>query len=245
MKQPKILLYDIESTPNQGYTWGKWQQNVIAFKKERELLSYAYKWADKKKVTCVTREGQPDDKRLVVSLAKLLQEADIVIAHNGDEFDRKIVKARMLFWGMKPLKTNCSVDTKKAAKLYFNFNGNGLQDLCSFLGIGSKLPHQGFGMWVGCMEDDAKAWENMIKYNKHDVVLLDAVYKRMLPWIENHPSIVRIMDPYRKKYMDDKHCPACVSKNTKRDGFRYTLKGAVPRMECYDCGKHWQIRMGK
>ena len=38
----KILFYDLETSPNVSYTWGKWEQNVIAFKKEWELLSFAY-----------------------------------------------------------------------------------------------------------------------------------------------------------------------------------------------------------
>lgn len=33
----KILLFDIETSPNLSYTWEKYQQDVIAFEKEREI----------------------------------------------------------------------------------------------------------------------------------------------------------------------------------------------------------------
>ena len=40
----KILLFDIETTPHTSYTWGKYDQNVIAFKEYGDLLCYSYKW---------------------------------------------------------------------------------------------------------------------------------------------------------------------------------------------------------
>ena len=55
MKKAKILIYDLETSPNQGYTWGKYEQNVIQFTKEWELLSFAYKWLGEKKVKCLAR----------------------------------------------------------------------------------------------------------------------------------------------------------------------------------------------
>lgn len=236
MKKPRILLYDIETSPNLAYVWGKWQQDVIAYESERELLCFAYQWYGENKIHCMSKEGQSNDKKLVKQLANLLEEADISIAHNGDEFDRKIVKARMLYWNMKPLKINCSVDTKKVAKNYFKFNGNGLEDLCKFLGIGNKKRTPGFSMWLGCMNDLSKDWKLMREYNKHDVSLLNKLYKRMLPYIENHPNISRILNPNMKS--QDK-CPSCLSIKIKRDGIRATLSKVSQMWQCLLCGKNW------
>jgi hypothetical protein len=36
----KQLFLDIESSPNLAYVWDKWEQNVIAFEKEREEREY-------------------------------------------------------------------------------------------------------------------------------------------------------------------------------------------------------------
>jgi hypothetical protein len=49
-KTPRVLLYDIETFPNEAYVWGKYDQNVIAFKKEWEMASFAYKWLGEKEV---------------------------------------------------------------------------------------------------------------------------------------------------------------------------------------------------
>ena len=54
-----------------------------------------------------------------------------------------------------------------------SFPSHKLNYLSSELGFGSKLPHEGFEMWKGCMRDEKKWWEIMRKYNRQDVILLD------------------------------------------------------------------------
>lgn len=231
-KKPRILFYDIESTPNVGYVWGKYEQNVLAYQKERELLCVAYKWQGDSEVKTFDRRGQKTDKRLVQKLHKLLSSADIVVAHNGDSFDAKISKARMLFHGLKPLKRLVSVDTKKAAKSYFAFNGNSLNDLSGFLRLGEKVKNGGFDLWLGCMANDPKSWETMLKYNKQDVVLLEKVYDKLLPWIENHPNISVLLKG------DRSGCGTCGSTNVRKEGIYVTATSSFQRMSCNDCG-HW------
>lgn len=226
----KILLYDIETSPNIGYTWERWEQNVIQFIKERELLSYAYKWLGEKEVKCVSREGQKNDKKLVASLHALFQEADILIAHNGKSFDDKIAKARMLYHGMQPPRILQSVDTKVAAKTYFKFNGNGLEDLGVFLKLGKKVKHPGFEMWLGCMANKKSSWKQMVKYNKQDVILLEKVYLRLKPWIHNHPRLSSISTG----------CPNGPSHNTVKRGYRATQSTVKQQMHCKDCGS-WYL----
>lgn len=241
MKKPKILLYDIETAPNLAYVWGKWQQDVIAYEKERELLCFAYQWHGEDKITCVTRENDKTDEKVTRKLADLLQQADITVAHNGDEFDRKVVKSRMLYWNMKPLKINCSVDTKKVAKTYFEFNGNGLADLVKFLKLGEKAHTPGFDMWLGCMRGSKKSWAQMAYYNKHDVRLLAKLYKRFLPWIENHPNIYKLLNPLIKLSA----CPSCTSLNIAKNGYRVTLSAVAQRVNCLDCGKQFLTKVDK
>jgi len=240
MKKPKILIYDVESTPNLGYVWGKYEQNVLAYEKERELLSIAYKWVGDKSVRCLTRRWQTSDKELTKDAADLLQEADVTVAHNGDQFDRKVIKTRMLYWKMSPLKVNCSVDTLKAAKLYFHFNGNSLSDLAKFLKLGVKTS-PGIDMWLGCMKGDAKSWRTLIKYNEHDVVLLEKIYEKLLPWIENAPNMYRLRNPLQVAL----GCPSCSSYKLIKAGLRPTVAGIQQRWVCYSCTKQFTTRLGK
>lgn len=234
MSKPKILIYDLETSPYVSYTWARYETNVIKFIKHRELLSVAWKFLGDKDVKVVTKEGHKDDKKLTILLRDLFQEADIIVAHNGNKFDSKVAKTRMIAHGLKPVKHLAMIDTRTVASKYFDFSGNSLNDLCAFFSIGNKLPNQGFSLWEGCMRDDPKAWDIMARYNKHDVVLLEKLYERLAPWAENHPNIGRLLNPDVVG-----GCPSCGSNNLSKYGLRPTASTVNQRWICKQCGKNF------
>lgn len=230
-KEPKILFYDIETSPNLGYIWGKYEQNVLDYKHEWELLSFAYKWKGDKTVKCLTRQdfkNDTTDKSLLQELWQLLNDADIVIAHNGDQFDNKKANARFISAGMIPPAPYQSIDTKKVAKANFMFNSNKLDDLGKLLGVGRKVKHTGFDLWLGCLAGEKKSWATMAKYNKQDVALLERVYNKLLPWINNHPNVAQLTG-------HGQGCPKCGSTKLKSCGLRYTKASTYRRYRCLDC----------
>lgn len=234
--EPRILLFDIETAPNVSYTWGKYDQNVIEFKQEWYIMSFAYKWLDEDKVVCHAlpeyksyKKDREDDKELVKELHKLFNEADMVIAHNGDEFDIKKANARFIYHGLNPPAPYKTVDTKKIAKNNFKFNSNSLTDLGQHLGLGEKLPTGGFSLWKGCMSGDKKSWDTMIKYNKQDVKLLEQVYLKLRPWHKTHPNLGH--------FAEEKHsCPKCGSTHLQSRGLSKTLSSIYRRFQCQGCG---------
>lgn len=108
VKKPKILFFDIETAPNLGYVWGRYEQNVIEFTSEWYMLAWSAKWKDGKHITkCLADYDGYDplsenDRLLVTDLHKLLAEADIVIAHNGSRFDIKRSNTRFIEHGLLP-----------------------------------------------------------------------------------------------------------------------------------------------
>lgn len=226
-KKSRILFFDIETEPNLGYTWEKYEQNVLSFVKEWELLSVSWKWAGESTVFCTTKRGQKNDKVVAETIHHLFSIADVVIAHNGDEFDIKKSKARMVFHGLPPTKQLASVDTKKVAKRYFKFNGNGLSDLGKHFGLGDKQKHSGFDMWLGCMANRPESWAEMIKYNKQDVLLLEKIYVKMRPWMTNHPSMAKLQG------IDG--CPMCASQDVVKRGVRANKSTLSQQMFCKGC----------
>lgn len=229
--KPKILFYDIETTPNHGYTWGKYQQNVLSFTKRRELLSVAWSWSGSSKIYCESVCTQ-SEKSLVKLLHELLTEADVAVAHNGDEFDHKIARARMIAHGLPPLKPIVSVDTRKAAKRFFQFEGASLSDLGDYLKLGKKLATPGFSLWERCMKGERSAFELLERYNKQDVKLLKKAYRAIGPWIENHPHLGKLS---LKRGIS---CPTCSSRQMQSRGTYPTRRGVRRRWCCMKCG-HW------
>ena len=62
-----------------------------------------------------------DDKRVLQSIWKLLDEADIVIGHNGDRFDLRKLNARFIDNDINPPSPFRTIDTLKVARREFAF----------------------------------------------------------------------------------------------------------------------------
>ena len=235
MAKPKILFFDIETSPNLAYVWGKYQQDVIAFNEEWDILSVSWKWQGSKKIHW-RRKGKTDEQ-LVERIAQLFAQADIVVAHNGDKFDIKKVRTRLAIHNLPPTKILATVDTLKVAKKHFAFTSNRLTDIAKVLGLGEKVETGGFNLWLGCMRNDQRSWNLMEKYNKHDVILLEKVYDRLLPHMDKHPNVSLIQGM--------NGCDKCGSKNVIKYGFRANPQGCNQRWKCMDCGGNFLTALTK
>jgi DNA polymerase elongation subunit (family B) len=232
MSKSKILFLDIETFPNVAYVWGKYQQDVIRFKQETCIATYAAKWLGKPVFAKALPDyehyvaGSYDDRDLVLDIHKLLDAADIVVAHNGDNFDIRVCKARFIFHDLKPTAPFKSVDTKKVAKRVARFNSNRLDDL-GFQLMGDRKIKTDFDLWKGCIDGDKKSWAQMVKYNKKDVVLLERLYLRLLPWMSTHPN---------RGLLEKAVCPKCASSDVQYRGFSITGARRYQRFQCSSCG---------
>jgi DNA polymerase elongation subunit (family B) len=230
MNELKVLLFDCETAPNTSYTWhGKYEQNVIEFLEEGYMLSFAYKWLGKPVKAFSLADFKMDKKKLVQKLWEVMDEADVIIAHNGKQFDIKWANRAFLLYGLTPPSPYRVIDTLTEARKNFKLNSNRLNDIGNYLGIGSKLETGGFPLWKACMAGDKKAFKKMVKYNKQDVVLLEQVYLKLRPFMTNHP--ICNADPNRV-------CPVCGSSHLQNRGWQITSMFKKRRVQCQSCG-HW------
>lgn len=231
MKKQKIILWDVETFPHQVDVWSLREADALSVHKYSELAAVSWKELGKPAVYCITREKQKSDKQLVKALHKVLSSADILIAHNGDEFDMKTARARMAFHNLPPLSPKKSIDTLKVAKRHFRFPSNRLNELGKFLGLGEKVATGGYDLWKSCRAGDPKAWKLMEEYNRQDVLLLERVYMRLRPHIENHPRV----NPERPEA-----CPKCGSTRLFNNGWCYRTTTKIREYMCRDCGGYFR-----
>ena len=156
-----------------------------------------------------------------------MDKADIVVAHNAKKFDNRVAAARFMYHGFLPPSPFKTVDTLTAARRYFKFTSNSLNDLCQMLGLGEKPKTTHASLWHDCLNGDAKAWKKMVKYNNQDVVLLEKLYLKLRPYITNHPN-VSIEKP--------DGCPRCSGNNLQYRGYYTTNLTRYHRIVCTDCG---------
>ena len=233
--KPKILFFDIETSPNLAWVWGKYEQDVIDFNREWYILSFCAKWAGGTTIVRglpdykIYAKNSQDDGEIVAELWELFNEADVIVGHNGDNFDIKKTNARFVEHGFKPPKPYKTIDTLKIARKYFKFNSNSLSDLGKKLGVGEKLKTGGFDLWLKCMNKDPQAWKKLKRYNKQDVLLLEKIYLKFRPWMTNHPNLAIL-----SRKVDA--CPVCASGRLRRRGYGANRTGVYQRYVCLDCG---------
>lgn len=228
MNKPNILYFDIENSPLLGHAWGTYQTDVLNIVKDTELLSFAYKVSEEP-VKVVSRRLFTE-RQLVIKLWKLFNDADIIVAHNGDKFDIKMANQYFIKYKLKPPSPYKSVDTLKLAKKYFRFSQNKLDYLTNFLFKENKV-HTTMELWFRCMEGNEEALVQMEQYNKHDVVLLHKLYKTLRGWHTGHPNT--------NLYEGSSHkCPICGG-NTQKRGFGYTRVSKYQRYQCVGQCKGW------
>jgi hypothetical protein len=231
---PKVLLFDIETSPMIVTVWGLYKQriphtNVI---KDWNIISWAGKWLNHSEVfgDVLTPEEaiSGDDNRILNSIWEKFDEADIVIAHNGDNFDIKKLNTRWLLNGFYQPSKYRSIDTYKVSSGQFSFSSNKLDYIATLTQNKQKIKTD-YDLWKRCMKGNKEALDEMFTYNKKDVVLLEDVYMVLRPWIKSHPNLGLYMET------DENVCPHCGGTDLSYDGHYYTTtagKFATIRCKC-------------
>jgi uncharacterized protein YprB with RNaseH-like and TPR domain len=179
----KILYLDIETTPIKAWVWGLWDQNVAINQiiEPTEMLCFGARWHGKKNVIfkSVHHDGK---KTMLEELHKLMDEADVLVGWNSAAFDHKHINREFLENGLQPPSPVKDLDLMSIVKANFQFPSNKLDYVAQALGVGAKVKHSGFQLWIDCMDGKDKAWKEMKKYQLQDVNLLVDLYDILLPW---------------------------------------------------------------
>ena len=227
----KILHLDIETAPNVVYTWGLYNQNISINQivEPGYTLCWAAKWDDDSQVL-FDSVYQSSPKKMLTNMHKLLEKADAVVHYNGKKFDIPTLNREFLLYNLSVPTPYHQIDLYQVIKNRFKFASNKLDYVCQQLGLGAKVHHKGMELWHSCMQGDEKAWGIMERYNKQDVRLLPKLYRKLLPWIKNHPNHALFSDTTRPV------CPNCGSTHIQKKGIETTATMQYQRYRCADCG---------
>lgn len=229
----KRLFFDIETSPMIVYSWRVgWKltiptDNII---EDWKIICISYKWEDEDKVHTLSWKKKCD-KQLLIDFIKIANQADELIAHNGDRFDIKKIRTRCVYHRIPMFPNYRTLDTLKKAKSGFNFNSNRLDYIAKFLGVGAKLEHEGFDMWVKCMQGDEEALKNMIEYCEMDIIVLEDVWFVLQNYIKNNTHAGTHNGKLKAS------CPTCGSEDVSLLKNNFTAAGTIKRqLECNPCG---------
>lgn len=234
-RRPKILILDIETAPSSAYVWRMWKENISQDQiiSDWFIICWSAKWLGSPEI--ISERLTPSeavekyDYRILGRLWALLDEADIVIAHNGNKFDIPKINTRFIVSGFLPTRPYKQIDTLLVAQKEFAFSKNSLNSLAEMFGIPGKLPTS-FKLWERCLQGDAEALKYMEEYNKQDILVLEDVYIKIRPWIKGHPNLNLYIDSNRPV------CPKCGGTRFEPYGKYYTNVNRYPAYKCKKCG---------
>jgi len=237
--RPKILIYDIETAPMLSYVWGMWDQNVglNMIAQDWHIMSWSAKWLDdpEDKVMYMDQRNEKNienDKKILKGIWNLLDEADMVITQNGKKFDQKKLNARFILSGFQPPSSYKHIDTLRIAKKHFGFSSNKLAYMTEKLCVKyKKLSHgkfPGFDLWKECIAGNMEAWKEMEEYNKYDVLSLEELYNKIIPWDNTFN--------FNVYHDENKVVCKCGSESFSKNGFYYTTASKFQKFKCKSCG---------
>jgi hypothetical protein len=241
MKPLRVLFFDIETAPLLAHIWHPAEGWVTHDRMLHDsfMLSWAAKWWDGEtiysNVLTPDEAKRQDDTRIVEGLADLVRKADIIIAHNIDKFDVPMLNNRLFLNGQEPLGPTKSIDTLKLARKHFRLAHNKLDYLAHVLGLGEKIKTD-FSLWRRCYLGERSALVEMLRYNKHDVELLEQVFNKMVPYVQGLPAL------FEASHEMERGCLTCGSFNLQKRGKYRTKASVFQRYHCLDCGKYMRAR---
>ncbi len=208
-KTQKVLLLDIETAPMEVYVWGLRGNEYISptnIINDWFVLSWSAKYLFSSEImsdVVTSKEALArDDSRVIMGIYQLLNNASVIVTHNGNRFDLPKLNSRFLFHGFPPPTHYRTIDTLSVARRYFGFSSNKLDYLNKILGLNLK-DDMNFGDWVSCVQGNKETLSKMEKYNRKDVLNLEDLYVLLRPWIQNHPNVGMYVD------IDSSVCKNC------------------------------------
>lgn len=241
-KKPRILYFDIETSPLLVYAWGLGKQYVGAkqVKKERKVISIGYMFEGDKKVTILKMDmtkhdlnkfDDNADKEMLKRFMKVYETADLAIAHNGRRFDRARIRARLVKYRLPDIAPVLFDDSYSMTK-DIDFTSHKLDYLGKYLGTGQK-DEIDYSVWTQVMEGSRTALKKMCSYMSTDVIRLRAAYIRLKPYAKSKLNLGAF-------YSDGSICPGCGSRSLTKWGSRTTQTGKYQQYKCSGCGKFCQ-----
>lgn len=234
--QRRRLYFDIEVSPNIGMFWEAGFKKSIGHEniiKERAIICICYKWEDDKEVQSLHWDSKQSDKTLLEKFIKIANQADELVAHNGDRFDLSWIRTRCLYHRIPMFPNYITIDTLKISRSKFKFNSNKLDYIAKFLGVGAKIKTE-FSLWSNILlHKDKAAMEKMIKYCKMDVLVLEKVHKELnlhIPAKSHYGVIFK---------QDRGSCPECGADELMISK-RIVLASGIKKIQyvCKICGKY-------
>lgn len=251
-REPKILYLDIETCEMVVKTWQLKTDYIQPGRilKNWAIIAWAAIWVNDPASKIIYKDNRDakdirNDYDLLVPLWHLLDEADVIITKNGKRFDQPMIQARMAVTKVmngKPFSPVKHEDIEETYRRHFRLPSYKLEYIAEIFNTKyKKLKHKkypGNELWDECEAGNIDAWNEMKKYNCHDVLATREARGVIAPWGAT-PGV-----DYNALHGGlDFRC-RCGSSSLISRGFNYSKAGKYKKYQCKDCGA-WASEKGQ
>ena len=240
IKKPKILFYDLETSPLLAYIWRCGEQFVGHSQLQKDHSQYgiicaSYCWNDGEPAKTINwGYNEQSTAKVVEQFDKIIKQADMAIGKNSDRFDVKMLNAARMFSGLPgmPEWSKYTDDLEKQMRKHFKLPSQSLDYISAQLGYGGKTKME--------MQD----WIDIVERNKNGRAKL----KKMCGYCEKDVEDTRTIWNHCEEHFTPRFnmgtylqkvdvCIRCGSDRINKSGIR-ALGGTLwQEYRCGDCGK--------
>lgn len=239
-KKPKILFYDIETSPLKAWIWqtGKQHvgQNQLAEGHDRyDIITLCYEWNDSPFKGQLDWGTKKNSRKMVEKFTALCDQADIIIGKNNKRFDDKHLNTLRMLHGLPGRADLLSKvdDLESQLRKHFYLPSFSLDHISKTLGFKGK-DSMCFQDWIDIMEGTpevaAKSLKKMKKYCSKDV----SDTKKIWNYCQSHFSPKLNMSAFN----GDMSCIHCGSHDVIKNGTKWKGKTLHQRYQCNSCHSH-------
>lgn len=239
-RELKTLILDIERLPGR-FAAEFWDLN--AFKGRRihpdmvtewpRTICAAWAWLGDRRVEFAS-EWDDGPQQMAHRCWDAFNQADIVVGHNMQGFDRKHLNTLFRDNGLTPPAPYKVIDTLTVARGQFGDESKTMDALCKRIGIPAKTDKYDPQVAREAVDGNVKAQRKLKAYNVGDIHATAALYMALLPWSKGHPHVAPATG------QEANCCPRCASINVKRNGTYSPSVWVYKAYVCNDCGGHYR-----
>lgn len=251
----RVGATDIETSPDLVYSYGGTGKNyinhtqiivpgqvtsvcILPFKTKKNI---EFKWDDS-----VNEHGVFDilrkdrDKPLLKKLAPKLNEFDLLLGQNINDFDIKKLQWRFVVNEI-PHKSNIlSLDMLKESRKVFYPESHKLEYKSTIYGYGGKIP-QDMKDCIAVAMGSKKEQRIRLKYNGRDNILTEKDILRELDYYKLAVKFTNFLKLFLK-YDEPTFCIQCAAARHRRFDVEKTMSKYKISFTCNNCDYKWDIK---
>lgn len=241
MSKPKILFFDIETSPLQAWVWQQGQQYVnhkqlVKGHSRWGVICIGYAWNDGKPAKCIDWGwDEQDTGKVIAEFDKIAATADLIIGKNSKRFDVPMINAARMFAGLPglPQWAMSHDDLEQQMRRYFRVPSQSLDYYSSELGIGGKDKME-MQDWIDIVEkNNPKKLAKMIKYCKKDITDTRTLWNKLSEHFDPKFNSSR----FNENGIACKHAD-CGSNDIYKNGTRMASSIKYQLYNCKSCGRY-------